>query len=64
MKVHMHRISAEGLKPLQASSKVNAEWRFLKHLHDIGREAAKAWEAENFDAIGQRSSIDLRAEFL
>jgi NTE family protein len=63
-KVHIHRISAEGLKPLQASSKVNAEWRFLKHLHDIGREAAKAWEAENFDAIGQRSSIDLRAEFL
>jgi NTE family protein len=63
-KVHIHRISAEGLKPLQASSKVNAEWRFLKHLHDIGREAAQAWEAENFDAIGQRSSIDLRAEFL
>ena len=63
-KVHIHRISAEGLKPLQASSKVNAEWRFLKHLHDIGRNAAKAWEAENFDSIGNRSSIDLRAEFL
>jgi NTE family protein len=63
-KVHMHRISAEGLKPLQSSSKVNAEWRFLKHLHDIGRRAAQDWEAENFDAIGNRSSIDLRAEFL
>ncbi|WP_029058651.1 patatin-like phospholipase family protein [Stappia stellulata] len=63
-KIHMHRIAAEDLKPLQASSKVNAEWRFLKHLHDIGRDAAKAWEAENFDAIGHRSSVDLRSEYL
>jgi NTE family protein len=63
-KVHMHRISATELNPLQASSKVNAEWRFLTHLRDIGRAAAQDWAEENYEAVGKRSSVDLRAEFL
>jgi len=63
-KVHIHRISADGLKPLQASSKVNAEWRFLTHLRDIGRRAAEDWADAHFDDVGVRSSVDLRAEFM
>ncbi|MCA1300149.1 patatin-like phospholipase family protein [Stappia indica] len=63
-KVRIHRIVAEGLKPLQSSSKVNAEWPFLTHLRDLGRGAAETWAEENFAAVGERSSIDLRAEFL
>lgn len=63
-KVHIHRISAEGLKPLQASSKVNAEWRFLTHLRDIGRQAAEQWADAHYDSVGTRSSVDLREEFL
>ncbi len=62
-KVHMHRISGEELKPLQSSSKVNAEWSFLSHLKEIGRKAAQEWVEENFDQIGVRSTVDLRAEF-
>lgn len=31
------------LNPLGASSKVNAEWAFLSHLRDLGRETAVAW---------------------
>lgn len=64
MKVHMHRISATELKPLQASSKLNAEWRFLTDLRDLGRETAEAWLERHFDAIGSHSTIDLREEIL
>lgn len=62
VKVHMHRIAAEELKPLQASSKLNAEWDFLTHLRDLGRETAKDWLDRHFDDVGKRSTFDLRAE--
>ncbi|CTQ69129.1 patatin-like phospholipase family protein [Roseibium alexandrii] len=62
-KVHLHRIAAEELKPLQASSKMNAEWDFLTHLRDVGRQTAKEWLDRHFDDIGERSTIDLRKEF-
>ncbi|NRG17024.1 patatin-like phospholipase family protein [Rhizobiales bacterium] len=63
MKVHVHRITAEELKPLQSSSKLNAEWAFLTELRDIGRATAQEWARENFEAIGERSTINLREEF-
>ncbi|QFT29717.1 Patatin-like phospholipase [Labrenzia sp. THAF82] len=62
-KVHMHRIFASELKPLQASSKLNAEWSFLTELRDLGRETAKQWLDTHYDDIGKRSTIDLRSEF-
>lgn len=62
MKVLMHRITADELKPLQSSSKVNAEWAFLTELKDIGRRTAEAWLEQNFDALGKRSTVDLRNE--
>lgn len=61
-KVHLHRIATDELNPLQASSKMNAEWEFLIHLRDVGRQTAKAWLDRNFDDIGKRSTIDLRHE--
>jgi NTE family protein len=43
-RVNVHTISAqEELAPLGSSSKLNAEWAFLKHLFDIGRRAGEAW---------------------
>lgn len=63
-KVRVHIIeNQEVLKPLGASSKVNAEWRFLTHLRDLGRDTADGWLADTFDDIGVRSSVDLRAMF-
>ncbi len=60
----IHRIDAEtDLKPLNASSKLNAEWAFLSHLHDIGRRAAAEWLDENHDRIGEESSVDIRSMF-
>lgn len=56
--------SPEELKPLNASSKMNASWDFLQHLHDIGYQAAGRWIEEYFDDLGQRSTIDIYEKFL
>ena len=53
----------EALKPLGASSKLNAEWAFLTHLHDLGRQTADAWLDRHFTDLGERSTVDLHAMF-
>ena len=63
-RVCMHMIEAdEELASLSASSKLNAEWQFLEHLHDIGRRAAESWLDQNFDQIGQQSTFNLTEFF-
>jgi NTE family protein len=60
----IHRIDSESeLKPLDASSKLNAEWAFLEELHERGYRAADQWIAAHFDSIGRTSTLDLRAMF-
>ncbi len=62
--VLLHRIEAgEEILALSASSKLNAEWAFLVHLRDIGREAARQWLDRHFDSIGKKSSVDIRTFF-
>lgn len=53
----------EALRPLGASSKLNAEWGFLTLLRDIGRQSAAAWLDRHYDDIGQRNTVDLKAMF-
>lgn len=61
----LHRINAdEELKELGVSSKLNAEWKFLEHLHDVGYRTTEAWLAENFEALGNRSTLDIEAVYL
>jgi len=62
--VLLHRIEAgEEILALSASTKLNAEWAFLVHLRDIGREAARRWLDRHFDSIGKKSSVDIRTFF-
>ena len=62
--VLVHRIDAEEeIKPLGASSKMNAEWAFLQHLFEIGHGAAGRWLDRHFDDLGTTSTVDLRAMF-
>ncbi len=63
MYVHSIR-SDETMCELGVSSKLNADWDFLSYLRDRGREEAERWLADNFDAVGTRSSVDIRGEFL
>ncbi|MFO7858554.1 MAG: patatin-like phospholipase family protein [Ectothiorhodospiraceae bacterium] len=62
--VRVHIIqNEEALKPLGASSKMNVEWAFLTHLRDLGRETATDWLDRHYAAIGEQSTVDLRAMF-
>ena len=64
-RMHIHSIRAdEEMANLSATSKLNADWAFLCELHDRGRAHAEQWLGQHFDAIGVRSSVDLRTEFL
>jgi NTE family protein len=58
MRIHMIE-ARKALRPLGASSKLNAEWAFLKHLFGIGREAAEKWLARHRADIGKRGTLDL-----
>ena len=61
----IHSIRADdALSALSVSSKYNADWGFLSELRDHGRREADAWLAHHYVNIGQRSSIDIRTEFL
>ena len=63
-RMFIHRVNVcEDTSKLDASSKMNTEWDFLIFLRDLGRGCAESWLAENFDALGERSSLDLRAMF-
>jgi NTE family protein len=59
---YLHLIHTDlEVKDLVASSKLNAEWSYLRLLFDLGYKWADSWLAENFDAIGERSTLDLDA---
>lgn len=63
--VLIHSIRADGvLCDLSVASKFNTDWHFLLYLRDLGREIAGQWLDVNFESIGQKSTVDVRAEFL
>ncbi len=63
--MHMHMISdPDNLTALSASSKLNAEPRFVEHLKEIGRGSADRWLVENFEDLGKKSTLDIRETFL
>ncbi len=60
----LHRIDATAaLAGTDAASKLDTSWLFFTKLHAAGRAAATAWLTDNYDAIGNRATLDLRAEF-
>jgi NTE family protein len=64
-RVRLHSIRADAaLRDLSVASKFANDWDFLCMLRDRGRAETTRWLAKSYDAIGERSSIDLGAEFL
>ncbi len=57
--LHVHGIGDEALGSFGASSKMNNQWEFLQHLHEMGLQAADRWLATNRSAVGKRSTVDL-----
>jgi NTE family protein len=63
--VLLHSIRADtAMSDLSPSTKMVADWQFLTHLRDRGRAVADEWLSRHFADVGQRSTIDVRREFL
>jgi NTE family protein len=61
----VHAIAADDvMQGLSGASKLNADWDFLIHLRDIGRERTQAWIDNHFDDLGVESTIDVRGTYL
>lgn len=58
-RMRIHLISSKLLVELGSSSKLNAEWAFLRLLHDEGRRAADAFLTKFGDDLGRRSTLDI-----
>jgi NTE family protein len=63
--IYVHLIHAhEELRHLNASSKLNAEWKYLRYLMERGRAWADRFLERHFDDLGRRSTFDLRSLFI
>ena len=63
--MHMHAIRADqDLAHLGLESKLDPGWKHLSGLCDLGRARAGEWLETHFDALGKRSTIDIRADYL
>ena len=58
--VRVHIIhAADEVQHLEASSKLNAEWEYLKYLFERGRGWAGAWLDDHYEDLGRRQTLDL-----
>lgn len=63
-KMLIHNLSeAQALTPLRAGVDLNTDLAFFEDLFKLGRAAAERWLGEHFDALGERSTVDLNAMF-
>jgi NTE family protein len=63
--MRIHSIRCDELMAAQAAaSKMDTAWPYLCELRDAGQAQARAWLDAHFEQIGQRSTVDIRAEFL
>lgn len=62
--MRLHMIHGESdVQELSASSKMNAEWRYLNHLFRRGRLWAEDWLQHHLDDVGHRSSFRMEEMF-
>lgn len=58
--IRVHSIRSDrALENFDVSTKFRTDWGFLTALKQKGRDIAEAWLQENFDKIGDSSSVDL-----
>jgi NTE family protein len=63
MRIHMIEAEQE-MGDLGLASKLDSDWNFLQYLKNIGRNAADKWLKANWSGVGERSTVDIRREFL
>jgi NTE family protein len=57
--MRVHLVASPLMTELGYSSKLNAEWDFLRMLRDEGRRVADAFLRDHGDDLGRRSTVDL-----
>ena len=58
--VRLHMIGAEAeFQAMQGGSRQDPTWAFLSEMHALGIRTASRWLADNYDAVGRYSSLDL-----
>lgn len=63
--VLMHSIrSDQAMSDLSVTTKFSSDWKFLTMLRDRGRSYAAQWLRDNYQHVNERSSVDLKKEFL
>ena len=63
--LRMHALrSDEDLAQMGIESKLDPTWDHLTGLRDMGRARAAQWLEGNYEALGKRSTIDIRADYL
>lgn len=60
-RMRIHRIASSMMTDLGYSSKLNAEWNFLRMLYEEGRRCADVFLWAEGANLGQRSTLDLDA---
>jgi NTE family protein len=61
----IHAIEAdEVMQGLGVTSKFNADWKFLMHLHDVGYSRAGSWLDAHLNMLGIESTVDVAAKYL
>jgi NTE family protein len=64
-RVHVHRIDGgPALDAFPTSSRIAADGVMISQLFDAGRAAAQEWLVQHYEAIGQRSTVDIRRDYL
>ncbi len=64
-RMNLHLIESESeMKRFGVASKLDTNKEFLLQLRDIGRDSVDSWLTDNFDKIGNESSIDIVERFL
>lgn len=59
-KINVHAIRTDSIMTkYSVASKFETDWVFLTHLFELGQQMAYEWLDNNFDSIGEKSSIDL-----
>jgi NTE family protein len=61
----LHRIDGgQALEKFGAASKLATDGVFIHTLHDLGVQAAQHWLAAHYDALGQRSTVNIARDYL
>jgi NTE family protein len=60
----IHIIEAEDvIREFPGSSRLNNDWDFLSHLHEVGRDRAAKWLAANLDRLGVESTVNVDEKY-